>query len=412
MADLSLGSNLKRMAIGAFIEILKRQNKVLISDTTLRDGEQAPGASLDKEAKLSIARQLDLLGVDAIEAGFPAASKEDFEAVRLISRRVKRPLISALARCHRDDIEQAVNALKSGKQWGITLFIGTSPMLRRHSLNKSKRQIIAILKESIRFALKFTDRVSFGAEDATRTEPKFLYRIYEEAINAGALVIGFPDTVGWLVPDQVRERIEGIKQNVSNLNKALLAIHFHNDLGLALANSLTAIECGANIVQCTINGIGERAGNAALEEIVMAIRTRKDHYSRKTNIDTKKLFATSKLVAELTGIPVSPHKPIVGDNVFTTEAGIHQAALLKDRLTYEIIKPSTVGRKSTAFVLGRHSGKHAVINRLYTLGFRFAGPKDKEKQEVIYRRFKDLAVTKKEVDDFELAGIAKEILKD
>ena len=283
--------------------------------------------------------------------------------------------------------------------------------MRKYSLNKSKQEVVEILKGAIKFAKEFTDSVAFGAEDATRTEPDFLYKVYEEAIDAGALVIGFPDTVGWLVPGQVKEKIDGIKRGVGNLKKALLAIHFHNDLGLAVANSLAAIECRINVVQCTINGLGERAGNASLEELVMALKRRKDYYKVGINIDTRQLFKTSQLVEELTGISISPHKPIVGRNVFATEAGIHQAALLKKRVTYEIIKPEEVGQKGTTLILGRHSGKHAVYDRLKTLGYRLIDRKDKDKLDVIYQRFKELAVTRKDVSDGELANIAKEVLE-
>lgn len=406
---MNFGEALKKIGVSAFIEIIKRQRRLLISDTTLRDGEQAPGASLNIEQKLTIAKQLDSLGVDAIEAGFPASCKEDFEAVRLISGEVKGPVISALSRCHREDIKIAAESLKDARHWSISLFIGTSPILRKYSLNKSKEQIIEILKDAIKFAKGFTDNVAFGAEDATRTEPEFLHKVYEEAIDSGARAIGVPDTVGWLIPEQVKEIIDGIKRGVRNLNKAFLAIHFHNDLGLAVANSLAAVECGVNIIQCTINGLGERAGNASLEELVMALRTRNDYYRVNVNINAKELFRTSQLVSELTGIAVSPHKPIVGRNVFATEAGIHQAALLKKESTYEIIKPEEVGQKGTTLVLGRHSGKHAVSHKLKELGYKLDDRKSVDKLDVIYQRFKELAITKKEVSDEELTSIAEEI---
>lgn len=411
MLDINFADGLGKIAINTFIEIIKKQKRILISDTTLRDGEQAPGASLNVKQKLTIAKQLDSLGVDAIEAGFPASSKEDFEAAKLISSELKRPLISALSRCHKEDIKITAESFKNAKRWGIALFLGTSPLLRRYSLNKSKDEIIEILKNAIKFSKKFTDNIAFGAEDATRTEPEFLYKVYEEAIDSGARAVGFPDTVGCLTPGEVKEMIAGIKENVPNLKKAFLAIHFHNDLGLAVANSLAAVECGINIVQCTINGLGERAGNASLEELVMALKTRKDYYKVKLNINTKELFRTSRLVAELTGIGISLNKPIVGQNVFATEAGIHQAALLKKRTTYEIIKPEEVGQKGTILVLGKHSGKHAVCDRLKTLGYRLIEKKDGDKLEVIYQRFKELAVTKKEVSSIELADIAKEVLE-
>jgi len=411
MFDINFGDALKKMAFSAVIEGIKKKRRILISDTTLRDGEQAPGASLSIEQKLVIAKQLDILGVDAIETGFPASSKEDFEATKLISREVRGPVISVLSRCHREDIKLSAEALKDAKHWSISLFLGTSPLLRKYSLDKSKEQVIEILKDAIKFAKKFTDNVAFGAEDASRTEREFLYKVYEEAIDSGALVIGFPDTVGWLIPGEVKEMIEGIKRNVRNLKRAFLAIHFHNDLGLAVANSLAAVECGVNIIQCTINGLGERAGNTSLEELVMTLKTRRDYYKVNLNINTKELFKTSQLVAELTGVGVSPHKPIVGKNVFATEAGIHQAALLKERVTYEIIKPEEVGQKGTTFVLGRHSGRHAVYHRLEALGYRLSDKENEEKLNVIYQRFKELAGTKKEVSDEDLVLIAKEVLE-
>jgi len=411
MFDINLGDWLKEKATGAVTELIRKQKRILISDTTLRDGEQAPGASLSIDQKLAIARQLDILGVDSIEAGFPASSKEDFEAVRLIASKIRRPVISALSRSSRKDIEATVEALKGARQWSISLFLGTSPILRKYSLNKSQEEIISILKDAIKFAKKFTDRIAFGAEDSTRTEPDFLHRVYEEAIDSGAVVIGIPDTVGWLVPEEVKDMITGIRKNVRNVNKALLGVHFHNDLGLAAANTLAAVECGVNVVQCTINGLGERAGNASLEEVVMALKARGDYYKASVNINTKKLFATSKLVSELTGVEVSPNKPIVGKNVFASEAGIHQAALLKDRRTYEIIKPEEVGQAGTTIVLGRHSGKHAINNRLKTLGYKLSEPDSDDMLGAIYQRFMELAVTKKEVTESELSDIAKEMLE-
>lgn len=407
---MNFGDELKKIGASALVGIIKRQRRILISDTTLRDGEQAPGASLDIKQKLEIAIQLEKLGVDSIEAGFPISSNEDFEAVKLIAGEIKKPVISALSRCHKEDIKTAYDALKKARHCGISLFMGTSPILREYSLGKSKEEIIKIVKDAVKYAKEFTDNVAFGAEDATRTEPEFLYKVYDEAIDSGARAIGFPDTVGWLVPNQVKEMIEGIKKNVHNLNRALLAIHFHNDLGLAVANSLAAVECGVHIVQCTINGLGERAGNASLEELVMAIKTRKDYYNVNVNIDTKELFKTSQLVSELTGIPISPNKPIVGKNVFATEAGIHQAALLKKESTYEIIKPEEVGQKGTTLVLGRHSGKHAIFYKLKALGYEIEEKKDEGKLNEVYKKFKELAVTKKEVSEEELAEIAKKIL--
>lgn len=393
------------------IKKIKRERKIFIGDTTLRDGEQAPGASLDVEQKLQIAKQLDRLGVDSIEAGFPISSKEDFEAVRLISCRVKRPVITALCRCKREDIDCAREALIKGHRWGLALFMGTSSILRRYSLKKSKEDVLQTIKDAILYARKFTDNIAFGAEDASRTEPEFLYMVYREAIKAGALVIGFPDTVGILTPDEVKDVISGIKVNVPNLDRAFMAVHFHNDLGLAVANTLAAISSGVNIVQCTINGIGERAGNTSLEEVIMVLKTRKEYYRAKIGINTEELFKTSGLVSRLTGLSVSANKAIVGENVFASEAGIHQAALLRSRVTYEIIKPEDVGQEGTKIVLGRHSGKHAMINRMEKLGIRFPAAEREKKTEDIYRRFKELAATKKIIDDNDLASIIKEMKK-
>ncbi len=407
--DVNLVGRLKEKAARALIDFVKKRKIVIISDTTLRDGEQAPGASLTPEQKLVIAKQLESLGVNAIESGFPASSKEDFEAGKLIASNIKKPLITALTRCLWKDIEITAEALKKSRRFGITLFLATSPLLRKYSLNKSKEEILEMVKDAVSYARKFTDSVAFGAEDASRTELEFLYKVYEEAIDAGASAIGFTDTVGWLVAGDVKNAIDGIKKNVSNIGRALLAVHFHNDLGLAVANSLTAIEAGANVVQCTINGIGERAGNASLEELVMALKVRRDYYKSTVTVDTKQLFKTSQIVAKLTGLPILPNKAIVGHNVFATEAGIHQAALLKERSTYEIIKPEDVGQKGTSLVLGRHSGKHAVYYRLRKLGYHLTGEPNKQ-LDMIYKRFKEVAATKKEITDADLIEIANEVL--
>ena len=393
------------------INTIKKQNRVFIGDTTLRDGEQAPGAGLNVEEKLKIAHQLSALGVDSIEAGFPVSSKEEFEATQLIASRVKRPVITALCRSKKEDIDCATEALKRARKWGLALFMPTSPILRKLSVNKRKEDIISEIKSAISYARRFTDSIVLAAEDASRTEPDFLYKVYREAIDSGALVVGFPDTVGCMVPEEVKEAIAGIKANVPNLSKAFLGVHFHNDLGLAVANALAAIESGVNIVQCTVNGIGERAGNTSLEEIVMALNTKRARYKAKHNINSKELFKTSRLVSELTGLGVSANKAIVGENVFASEAGIHQAALLKSRTTYEIIKPEDVGQLGTRLVLGRHSGKHAIFDRMKYLGYKLPRNNKDEQIENIYRRFKEIAVTKKIVTDDDLRMIIKEITK-
>ncbi|MGB2601266.1 MAG: 2-isopropylmalate synthase [Candidatus Omnitrophota bacterium] len=407
----TIGEALKNMAIGAVIEAIRKGQRVLISDTTLGDGEQAPGSSLNPQQKLAIAKQLDKLGVDTIEAGFPGSSELEYEGVELVAKNIKRPTISVLSRCMKSDIDAAVQSLEKAKNWGLALFIGTSPKLRQFSLdNKSQDEIIETLTDAIKYAKKYTDSIAFGAEDATRTEPEFLYRVYEAAIDSGAVVIGVPDTVGWLIPEETASLMEKIKQNVPNIKKALIGVHFHNDLGLAVANTLTAIRHGANIVQCTINGIGERAGNTSLEEFVMALKTREDVYNIKTNVNTKELYATSKLVAEHTGMHVAPNKAVVGDNVFATEAGMHQVALLKERSTYEIIAPEEVGQLDTTLFLGRHSGKHMVLYKLNEAGIKLDDVKDQKKIDLIYQKFKELALTKKKVEDEELINIARAVI--
>ena len=394
------------------IKKIKSEKRTFIGDTTLRDGEQAPGASLSIKEKLEIAQQLDRLGVDSIEAGFPISSKQDFEAVRLVSQKVRRPVITALCRCKKEDITCAKDALKGARRWGLALFVGTSPMLRKYSLNKTGEQIIDIVKDAILYAKKYTDNIAFAPEDASRTEPEFLYQVYNTAIGAGALVVGFTDTVGCLIPDEVEDVIRGIRENVHNLDKAFLGVHFHDDLGLAVANALAAIKNGVNIIQCTINGIGERAGNTSLEEVVIALKTKKDYYKARISINIRELYKTSQLVSKLTGLKVSANKAIVGESVFATEAGIHQAALLKSRITYEIIKPQDVGQDGTKFILGRHSGKHALINRIKELGFNLPKSKmDENNIESIYRRFKEVAGTKKIVTDSDLNSIIKEVIK-
>lgn len=406
----SLENRFKGSVKDFLVKRIKNEKKIFIADTTLRDGEQAPGAAMNMSEKLQVAKQLELLGVDSIEAGFPISSKEEFEAVRLIAQKIKGPVITALCRAKRDDIDCAREALKDARRWALALFLGTSPILRKHALKKSKDEILQSVRDAIVYAKRFTDSVAFGAEDASRTEPEFLYTVYREAIDAGAMVVGFTDTVGCMTPDEVSDTISNIRANVGNLNNAFLAVHFHNDLGLAVANTLAAIKSGVNIVQCTINGIGERAGNTSLEEIVMALTTRKDYYKAKISINTRQLYKTSRLVSQLTGLDISVNKPIVGENVFATEAGIHQAALLKNRTTYEIIDPKSVGQKGTRLIMGRHSGKHALADRIKKLGFKLPKAQSEEKIDNIYRRFKEVAVTKKTVEDEDLIYIVKEVL--
>lgn len=408
----ALEKRLKGTVKDFLVEAIKKQKRVFISDTTLRDGEQAPGAALGIEDKLEIAMALDRLGVDSIEAGFPVSSAEDFEAVKLIAKKVRRPVITALCRCNRGDIDCAKEALKGARRWGLALFMGTSPILRKYSVKKKKDEVIKTIKNAIIYAKKFTDSIAFGAEDASRTEPEFLYKVYTSAIDAGALVIGFPDTVGNMTPDEVADAISGIKANVHNLHKAFLAVHFHDDLGLAVANALTAIKNNVNIIQCTVNGIGERAGNTSLEEIAVILKAKREYFKVKLGINTRHLFKTSQLVSRLTGLGISTNKAIVGDNVFASEAGIHQAALLKSRNTYDFIKPQDVGQKEIKLVLGRHSGKHALINRINRLKIRLPKIKRADKIDRIYRQFKELAGTKKIITDSDLASLVKGALKE
>lgn len=382
--------------------------KVIIFDTTLRDGEQAPGASLSWEQKLEVAYQLQALGVDVIEAGFPVASPGDFKAVEEISKKIKRCVICGLARCLKKDIEFAYQALKKAKRPRIHVFLATSKVHLRYKFRKREKEILNIARRYVRGARKLCSDIEFSPEDATRSERNFLFRVIETAIKEGARTINIPDTVGYSYPQEIYSLIEDILNNVGNINKAIISIHCHNDLGLASANSLSAILAGARQVHCTVNGIGERAGNASLEEIVMAIRTRKDVFKDLyTSVNTKEIFKTSKLVSTLTGFVVSPNKAIVGRNAFRHEAGIHQDAILKERTTYEIMNPKDIGLPGTHLVLGKHSGRHALFKRLSELGFKL----DKKHLDLVFKRFKNLADKKKEVFDEDLMAIVEEEIK-
>ncbi|MBU4560835.1 2-isopropylmalate synthase, partial [bacterium] len=307
--------------------------RILIFDTTLRDGEQSPGASLNIQEKLEIAKQLAKLGVDVIEAGFPISSPGDFEAVKLVAKEVKGPIIAGLARATKEDIKRAWDAVKYSQKPRIHVFLATSKIHMKYKLQKAKEEILKLAVEGVKYAKKLTDDVEFSPEDASRTEPKFLHQVVEAVINAGATTVNIPDTVGYATPIEFGNLIRGITQKVPNINQAVISVHCHNDLGLAVANSLSAILNGATQVECTINGIGERAGNASLEEIVMALRTRKDIFNKVTGIKTKEIYKTSRLVSGLTGIPVQPNKAVVGANAFAHEAGIHQHGVLAKRLT-------------------------------------------------------------------------------
>ena len=353
----------------AIISHHKRSGTVLFSDTTLRDGEQMPGATLEPFEKLQIARALQETGIHSLDAGFPASSEADIEAIRMMVGVITKPVLTALCRTVKSDIDAAERALDGNPlhKKGVSLFCGTSPLHRLHKLNRSRSEILKIITESVGYAASKFRIVAFSPEDASRTEVDYLCQCYREAIDAGATTVGFPDTVGLLTPEKARDFIRAIQDGVPNLDRALLAVHFHNDLGLAVANTLACIQEGANVVQCTVNGIGERAGNASLEEVVMALALHGDQYQRRFKMDTTKLAPLCQLVSRLTGISISRMKPIGGANIFATEAGIHQDGLLKNPDTYLPFRPEIVGGGDIQLVLGRHSGRKAVAHRLAEL---------------------------------------------
>jgi 2-isopropylmalate synthase len=378
--------------------------KITVFDTTLRDGEQSPGCSMNVQEKVRLGRQLDLLGVDVIEAGFPIASDGDFAAVRALAAAVPRPVIAALARAARHDIERAAQALQSAIRPRIHVFLATSDIHLQHKLRISRQQCIDQASTSVRLARTFCDDVEFSPEDATRTDPEFLFQVLEAVIEAGATTLNIPDTVGYTVPAEFGELIRNIRERVRGAEKVVISTHCHNDLGLAVANSLAAIANGARQVECTINGIGERAGNASLEEIVMALRVRGDRYPYYTGIATEQLYPTSQLLEEITGIPVQPNKAIIGRNAFAHEAGIHQDGMLKNPLTYEIMTPQSVGVPDSKLVLGKHSGRHALSLRCDQLGYHF----EHRELDEIYRKFVVLADEIKHVHDHHLLGLIRE----
>lgn len=378
--------------------------RIIIFDTTLRDGEQSPGASLDIKAKIEIAKQLVRLGVDVIEAGFPIASKGDFLAVKEVASVVKGPTVCGLARARKEDIDVCAKAVTSAERSRIHVFLATSKIHMKYKLKKAEGEILKQAEEFVKYARRFCDDVEFSPEDASRSDIDFLCRVVEAVIRAGATTVNIPDTVGYSIPMEFGSLIKTIKTKVPNADRAKISVHCHNDLGLAVSNSLAAIKNGAEQIECTINGIGERAGNASLEEVVMTIDTRKDIFDCTTSIKTKEIYKTSRLVSKLTGIVVQPNKAIVGRNAFSHEAGIHQDGILKKRATYEIMKPEDVGFGGTRLVLGKHSGKHAFQERLKKLGVEL------EKNDLIsaFQRFKDLADKKKEVFDEDILTIIED----
>lgn len=380
------------------------EDKVIIFDTTLRDGEQAPGASLKKNEKLEVALALQDLGVDVIEAGFPVASKGDFEAVKTIARSVKGPVICGLARSIKEDIDAVYGALKGSENARIHIFLATSKIHMEHKLQKTKDEIFDLAISAVKYAKKYFSDIEFSPEDASRTERDFLFKIIKSVIDAGATTVNIPDTVGYAEPEEFGDLIGAIKEKVPNINKAVLSAHCHDDLGLAAANSLAAVKNGARQIECTINGIGERAGNASLEEVVMALDTRKDiFHNLKTSINKLQIYKTSQLVAKLTGFSIAPNKAIVGANAFRHEAGVHQDGILRKRETYEIIRGEDVGFNQDSLILGKHSGRHAFDYKLKQLGYQLS-PKKLEKA---FLKFKKLADGKKEILKSDLIAIVK-----
>ena len=380
-------------------------NRIIIFDTTLRDGEQSPGASMTIEEKSKVAMALEAMHVDIIEAGFPAASKGDFDAVQTIARQSKTSTICALARANDNDIQIAADALGLAVKKRIHTFISTSPLHMKYKLRMTPECVYDAIKHSVAYARNKTDDVEWSPEDATRSEHAFLYKCIEAAIAAGATTINIPDTVGYATPDEFARLIKNIKENVSNSDKAVISCHCHNDLGLAVSNALAAIGAGARQIECTMNGIGERAGNAALEEIVMAVKTRNDRLPYQTAIDTTQLTKLSHLVSTVTGFPVQPNKAIVGRNAFSHEAGIHQDGMLKHSNTYEIMTPESVGRHESVIVLGKHSGRHAFSKKLQELGYEQLNDKQLENA---FQRFKALADYKKNLFEEDIIALIDE----
>jgi len=389
--------------------MVEENGPVRIFDTTLRDGEQSPGASMNPQEKLEIARQLERLGVDAIEAGFPMSSEGDFASVRLVADNIRNCQIFALARTHAPDIERAWEAVRGAEAPAIHVFIATSPIHMQHKLRMTPEQVLEEAVFAVRAARRHVSFVEFSAEDATRSEPAFLCRVFQAVLEAGATCINIPDTVGYTVPKEYGRLIDTIRRNVPDIDRAVISVHCHNDLGLAVANTLAAVEHGASQVECTINGIGERAGNCSLEEIVMALRTRKDYFaSRTSRVRTEQIHQTSRLVSRITGIRVQPNKAIVGANAFAHEAGIHQDGMLKEKTTYEIMTPESIGIPRSRLVLGKHSGRHAFRDKLKDMGYDLAD----EQLRKAFECFKAVADRKKEVFDEDLEAIlAEEVLR-
>ena len=384
------------------------QDKLIIFDTTLRDGEQSPGASMTKDEKLRIAKALEKMHVDIIEAGFPIASPGDFEAVKSVSELITESTVCGLARALNKDIDCAAEALKPAKSFRIHTFLATSPIHMREKLRMDPEQVIENAVKAVKRAGKYTDNIEFSPEDAGRSEFDFLCRVIEAVINAGATTINIPDTVGYNLPQYFGELVGNLIENIPNSDKVVFSVHCHNDLGLAVGNSLAAVLNGARQVECTINGLGERAGNAALEEVVMTVRTRKDVFSCDTKLDTRQIVHCSRLVSTITGFPVQPNKAIVGANAFAHESGIHQDGVLKSRETYEIMRAEDVGWNANRMVLGKHSGRNAFRTRLEELGISF---EKEEELNAVFSQFKELADKKHEIYDDDLQALVSDSIQ-
>jgi 2-isopropylmalate synthase len=383
------------------------QVRIKVFDTTLRDGEQSPGCSMNHQEKLRLAHQLDRLGVDVIEAGFPIASDGDFQAVKAIAAVIRRPVIAGLCRACRPDIERAWEALQHAAHPRIHVFLATSDIHLKYKLRITREECLAQARESVAFAKSLCPDVEFSPEDATRTDPEFLCQVLEAVVEVGATTLNTPDTVGYTVPAEFGELISTIRCRVKGIENVTISAHCHNDLGMAVANTMAAVAAGARQVECTINGIGERAGNASLEEIVMAMRVRHDRYPYETAISAEHLFPASQLLSEITGVPVQPNKAVIGRNAFAHEAGIHQDGVLKNPLTYEIMTPQSVGVPDSKLVLGKHSGRHALAIRCEQLGYQF----DRRALDDIYRRFVRLADKIKHVEDHHLLELIRDTHK-
>jgi len=383
------------------------ENQIKIFDTTLRDGEQSPGYSMNLDEKLRMALQLERLQADVIEAGFPIASDGDFETVREIAKKISKSTVAGLCRTRKQDIDRAADALQYAAKPRIHTFIATSDIHMKHKLGLSRQEVLDEAVRAVEYAHGLCEEIEFSAEDASRSDPEFLFEVFEAVIDAGASVINVPDTVGYALPWEFGELIKSIKDNVPNIDQAEISVHCHNDLGLAVANSLLAVKNGAQQIECTINGIGERAGNASLEEVVMAVATRQKDFNYQTNIKTDEIYLTSQLLTEVTGKSVQPNKAIVGDNAFAHEAGIHQHGVLKNPMTYEIMTPKSVGLSCNKIVLGKHSGRFALGKKLENLGYTLS----KEELNEVYIKFTKLCDEQKRVEEEELVGLLPEYLK-